>query len=83
MGFDGANPMPKIVGEQKQPGTVGYYVGSNPKEWLTKISSYGRIRYHHIYPGIDLVFSRNRGQLAYELRLAPGADPNSIRSAHR
>jgi hypothetical protein len=39
------------------------------------------VTYGQLYPGIDLVFHDERGALEYDLVVAPGADPSSIRLA--
>ena len=36
---------------------------------------FARVRYQSVYPGIDLVFYGNQGQLEYDFQIAPGADP--------
>ena len=40
---------------------------------------YRRIVYSGIYPGIDLVFRRNDGDLEFDFELNPGADPALLR----
>ena len=36
------------------------------------------MRYQDVYPGVDLVYYGNQGQLEYDFEVAPGADPGSI-----
>jgi hypothetical protein len=31
-----------------------------------------------VYPGIDLIYYGNQGQLEYDFLVAPGADPQAI-----
>lgn len=80
MKFLGANPNAAVVGETKQPGTVNYFAG-RPEQWRTKIPTYARVRYSHLYPGIDLVFYGSNRQLEYDLVVASGADPGRIKLA--
>src|SRR2546425_1201752 len=47
--------------------------------WRTNITNYSEVRYSDVYPGIDLVYYGNNGQLEYDLFVAPGADPHTIR----
>ncbi len=75
----GANPSPQIAGEQKLPGTANYFIGSDPSKWHSDVSTYAKVRYSNVYPGVDLVYYGNQGQLEYDFVVAPGADPESIR----
>jgi hypothetical protein len=36
------------------------------------------VRYAGVYPGIDLIYYGNRGQLEWDFVVAPGADPKKI-----
>ena len=36
------------------------------------------MEYQAVYPGVDLVYYGDQGQLEYDFRVAPGADPNQI-----
>jgi len=39
------------------------------------------VKYENVYPGVDLVYYGNRGQLEYDFIVTPGADPKVIRLA--
>lgn len=77
MRFVGANSDAEIEGEDKQPGTVNYFAGK-PEQWRTRIPTFARVRYHSLYPGIDLVFYGDNRELEYDLVVSPGADPGRI-----
>ncbi|MBD2518710.1 SBBP repeat-containing protein [Nostoc sp. FACHB-973] len=64
---------------QPLPGKVNYFVGSNPQQWHTDIPTYAQVQYSSLYPGIDLVYYGNQGQLEYDLIVAPKADPQQIK----
>src|SRR5215813_8466988 len=70
-----ANSSPTITGEEEQGGKTNYFRGDRS---ITDIPSYGRIRYHGIYPGIDLVYYGNQRELEYDFVVRPGADSNTI-----
>jgi hypothetical protein len=74
----GANPRSSIVGLDKLPGKVHYFVGNDPKKWRTNVPSYVQVQYKEVYSGIDLVYHGNQRQIEYDFVLAPGADPNAI-----
>ena len=79
MKLAGSNADPRISGLEQQPGAVNYFVGNDPKKWRTKIPTYAKVRYENVYPGIDVVYYGNQGQLEYDFVVRPGADPKSIR----
>ena len=66
------------AGELAVPGRTNYLVGAHA-DWRTGLSSFSRIRYREIYPGIDLVFHGATPPLEYDFVVAPGADPARIR----
>jgi hypothetical protein len=75
----GANPQPEIIGLEELPGKVNYFIGSDPQKWRTRISTFAKVKYKNVYPGIDLVYYGNQGQLEYDFIVAPGADPKLIK----
>jgi hypothetical protein len=68
-------------GLQRLPMQTSYFSGSAPAAWHTDISSFRQVAYRNIYPGIDVVYYGSRGQLEYDLVVAPGADWSQIRIA--
>ncbi|HEV2176860.1 MAG TPA: SBBP repeat-containing protein [Terriglobia bacterium] len=78
MALVGANRRANIEGAGELPGKSNYFVGNDPKKWRTNIANYARVRYEGIYPGVDLVYYGNQGQLEYDFVVAPGADPKAI-----
>jgi len=81
MSFTGADPQAKVVGLDRLPGIVNYFIGADPAQWRTNIPTYQKVAYHNLYPGIDVVYYGNQGRLEYDLIVAPGADPTQIRLA--
>jgi hypothetical protein len=69
------------VAEQPLSGVVNYYVGNDPKDWLTGIKTYGRVRYAGVYPGVDLVYYGTQGRLEYDIAVAPDASAKPVRIA--
>ena len=74
----GANPEPQVAGLAELPGMVNYFIGDDPQKWQTNIPTFARVKYEEVYPGVDLVYYGNQGQLEYDFVVAPGADPKSI-----
>jgi hypothetical protein len=77
--FVGADHHAIISAEDPLSGKVNYFLGSDPEHWRTNISSYGKIRYSSLYPGIDLVYHGKQGLVEYDFVVAPGRDPSKIR----
>jgi hypothetical protein len=74
----GANPSAAAVGLDQLITRSNYLVGSDPSQWHTNIPNFGRVEYRNVYPGIDLAYYGNQGQLEYDFVVAPGADPGVI-----
>jgi hypothetical protein len=74
----GATDNVSVSGEDPQPGKVNYFFGSNPSQWRTNVTTYGRIRYHNVYPGIDLIYYGNNRQLEYDFAVSPSANASQI-----
>jgi hypothetical protein len=73
-----ANPAPKIDALEQLGAQTNYLVG-NRKDWRTGVANYARLRYHAIYPGVDMVYYGNGGQLEYDFVMQAGANPDAIR----
>jgi membrane-bound inhibitor of C-type lysozyme len=78
MRFLDSNPVPRVIGREKLPGMVNYLLGKDPAKWRANIPTFARVEYKNVYPGIDLVYYGNPGQLEYDFVVAPGADPQAI-----
>ena len=79
LGLVGADPTASVSGLNKLSGVSNYFIGNDPSKWLSDVPNYGAVEYQNVYPGINLVYYGNQGQLEYDFVLAPGADPNAIR----
>ncbi|MGA2459125.1 MAG: SBBP repeat-containing protein [Terriglobales bacterium] len=78
MRLEGANSSPRVSGASLLPGKSNYFIGNDPSKWRHDIPQFARAEYQAVYPGVDLVYYGNQGQLEYDFRVAPGADPNQI-----
>jgi len=73
-----ANPSPRIGGAEELPGKVNYFIGNDPSKWRTNIPTYAKVKYEDVYPGVNLVYYGNQGQLEYDFVVAPRVDPGII-----
>jgi hypothetical protein len=78
MQFLNANPQPEVRGEDPLPGIVNYLLGNNPAAWHTNIPTFAQVRYHSLYPGVDLLYDGTQGRLEYDFLVSPGTDPSQI-----
>src|SRR5438046_3860535 len=74
----GANLSPDVVGLEELPGKTNYFSGNDPNKWRTNVSTFAKVRYGNVYPGVDLVYYGNQGQSECDFIVAPGADPKAI-----
>ena len=74
----GANPAPRVSGLEELPGRSNYFIGNDPTKWRTDVPHYAKVQYKDVYPGVDLVYYGNQGQLEYDLVVEPGVDPGGI-----
>jgi hypothetical protein len=78
MKLAGANASARVSGISPLPGKSNYFIGDDRSKWRSAIPQFARVQYEAVYPGVDLVYYGSQGQLEYDFRVAPGADPNQI-----
>jgi len=76
--FVGANPDIVPRGEDQQQAVFSYFKGPE-KDWKTGLTTYAKVVYRDLWPGIDLVYEGTVNKLKYEFVVKPGADPRRIR----
>ena len=81
MRLAGGSPAEALTGMDEMPGKSNYFIGNDPSQWHTGVPNYARVAEKGVYPGIDLVYHGNQGQLEYDFDVAPQADPGRIRLA--
>jgi len=73
-----AQVAPQAEGLEELPGKANYFIGNDPKKWRTNVPLFAKVKYSDIYPGVDLVYYGNQGELEYDFIVAPGADPHTV-----
>ena len=81
MRLQGAATSPQITGVDQLPGKVNYLLGNKSDKWRANVPTYARVRYEHVYPGVDLIYYGNQRQLEYDFVIEPGASFKQIRLA--
>src|SRR5262249_17729592 len=77
----GANSAAQPAGLDALPGKANYFIGNDPTKWHTDISTFGRVAYQDVYPGIDLAYygsAQASGQLEYDFIVNAGAEPGQV-----
>jgi hypothetical protein len=65
--------------EEVLPGYTNYLADADPRKWRTRVRNYRRVRYHNVYPGIDIVYYAGTSrELEFDFIIAPSADPRRI-----
>jgi len=77
MQFAGADH-PSVEGARRLPGTVNSFLGRSRSRWHTRIPTFARVRYRHLWPGIGASFYGNGTRFDYDFEIAAGADPSQI-----
>ena len=78
MHLEGTNSAAQISGASPLPGKSNYFIGNDPSKWHRDVPQFARVQYQSVYPGVDLVYYGNQGQLEYDFQVAPGSDPSQI-----
>ncbi len=79
MKWIGGNAAPEIIGENPRDGRSHYFIGDDPRAWVTDVAQHSGVRYREVYSGIDVVFHATQGQIEYDYMVQPGADPAQIK----
>ena len=83
MALAGADANATFEGIDQLAGVSNYLIGNDPAAWHTDVPAYAKVRYSGVYPGVDLAWHGEGGQLEYDFEVAPGADPAPIALAVR
>ena len=78
MNLIGANRGAAVEGLNELEGKVNYLIGNDRAQWRTNISTFARVRYTEVYPGVDVVYYGNQRQLEYDFVVEPGRDAAAI-----
>jgi len=80
MNFLGASATGTAVrGSEPASGRYSYFTGADRDRWGNDLQGYARATIEHLYDGIDAVLYVDDGRPRYDLVVAPGGDPSSIR----
>ncbi len=66
------------VGKGKLRGKANYFIGNDPKKWISGVPLYGSVLYPDVYSGVDFLFQNNDGRLGYRIELDHGEAVHEI-----
>lgn len=72
-------PEVELMASEPLEWKVNLFQGKDPARWFTDIPTCGAVVYREAYPGIDLKFYGNGGQVEYDVIVRPGADPGRVK----
>src|SRR5690349_7808083 len=78
MNLVGSNPKSTPAPEKIQPGYNNYFIGNDPSKWASDCRIFQTVTYKDIYPGIDIKYYSESGNVKYEFIVHPGADASRI-----
>jgi len=79
LSFIGARKDALITANEKIPGRVNYFIGSDRSRWHSDIPTFGAVTYENIYKNIDIKFYGTGRNIEHDIIVHPGADPSVVR----
>ncbi len=76
--FSHASPAVHLAPGEAMTSKSNVIHGKDRSKWRT-VENYRNVRATDLYPGVDLVYYGNHGELEYDLIVKPGADPKKVR----
>ncbi len=76
--FKGSANEPLVVPENPKEGYDNYFLGNDSTRWKSNVRTYAALRFNNVYPGIDVKYYSDGGQLKYDFLVKPGADLSKI-----
>ncbi|MCK5455738.1 MAG: hypothetical protein KAI45_01350, partial [Melioribacteraceae bacterium] len=77
--FKEANKNPIIEGNERLTGVANFFKGSDPTKWQTNLPTYSSIMYKELYPGIDMGYIGEEGNLESEFYVSARTDYHKIK----
>ena len=71
--------VPTLTGGARMPGRSSYYTGGDAKRWRRGVPQYAAVHARQIYSGVDLVYYVWGKQVEFDVVVAPGVDPATVR----
>jgi gliding motility-associated-like protein len=76
--FLGGNPNAQVIPDKVMATHNNYFVGNDRNKWASNCKVYQAVTYKNVYPGIDVRYYTESGNLKYDLIVRPGGNPSAI-----
>ena len=76
--FLNMNEATEIIPDKPLDTYNNYFIGNDSTKWARNCRIFQGVTYKNIYPGIDLRYYTDNGNLKYDLIIHPGANPDNI-----
>ena len=77
--FDGANPNPVVMKQQKGKDYENFYLGNDQSKWQHHVNNYHQVWLKDLYRGIDYEVITAANGIKYNFHVAPSASPADIK----
>jgi gliding motility-associated-like protein len=78
MKFLNASSNPQIIPDKPLETYNNYFIGNDPSKWASRCRIFQALTYKNVYPGVDLRYYTDAGQLKYDIIVNPGASVENI-----
>jgi hypothetical protein len=79
MNFAGMNEQAEVIAVNRQNGYYNYFIGNDSSKWSRNVALYREVYIKHMYEKIDTRLYFDKGNLRYDLIVAPYADLQQIK----
>lgn len=77
--FIDVNTHAKQIESHPSKEVKNYFIGNDSSKWKRQVHSFNEVKYQNFYSNIDLIYKGTQGQLSYNFRVNPAADPSIIK----
>ena len=74
----GTGPALKVRPGESAAAKANFFIGDDPARWRVNQRLFDEVVYANAWPGVDVIFHGTGAKLKYDLRVAPGADPDRV-----
>jgi len=78
MDYNGINLNAEKQGIDKREAYYNYFIGNDSTKWASFVGLFGEVIVKDAYPGIDIRYYFDSGQIRYDYLVKPGADISQI-----
>ena len=76
--FAGASDKIELIPDKPLNTYNNYFIGDDPSGWASNCKIYQGVTAKNIYPGVDVRFYTDKGNMKYDIIIKPGADASKI-----